>query len=82
MAAVNVDRKSFDFSIGRVRVVTAQVDIPANGDTLTLPELKKVVAAFATPSTAAACGVTIATNVVTFVTGGALANVQVLVIGY
>ena len=75
MAAVTVDRKR-SYVQGNKRVVSAQVDIAATGDTW-VTGLKFIESANANDSTNAAVGLTKSGGTLTFVTAGAITNVLV-----
>lgn len=79
MPAVSVDKSSMNV-FGDRRFVTAQVDIAANGDTYATG-LSTIDSAIATSSTTGAVGLTTSGGTVTFVTGGAIVNVQLMVSG-
>lgn len=79
MAAVTVNRVRYAV-MGNKRVVLADVSIAANGDTFNT-KLKLLDTVSCDSSTTGAVGATKAGGVVTFATGGALANVLVIGIG-
>lgn len=82
MAAVSVDKSNHSAPsvFGDRRVITAQVDIASNGDTFATG-LASIDVAVATSSTTGAVGLTYSGGTITFVTGGAINNVQVMAIG-
>ena len=73
MAAATVTSRLQNDIDGRLRRVSAgSVAFAANGDTWTVPGLKKVYAINLTPTTNTAFGFTISGNTITLVSGGAL----------
>ena len=84
MAEVAVDRRR-TVVFGNRRVLLAQVDIAADGDTFTLSNMfKRIEVAHASSQSAAvaAIGTTLSGGVITFQTGGAEPNALVTVIGF
>lgn len=79
MAAATVNR-SRTVVFGNKRVVLADVSIAANGDTFNT-KMKILDSASAESSTTGAVGITKSGGTLTFVTGGAIANILVVAIG-
>ena len=79
MAAVTVDTRT-DHVFGDRRIITAQIDIAADGDTWETG-WSQVDFVTATSTTNAAIGATIAGGIVTFQTGGAELNTKVFAVG-
>ena len=80
MAAVTVNRRR-TVVFGNKRVVLADVSIANNGDTFATGSLHIIDTASAESSTTGAVGFTKSGGTMTFATGGAIANVQVIAIG-
>lgn len=73
MAAATVTLRQQNDVQGRLRVVTAlSVAFAANGDTWTIPGIKKVYYIDLTPTTNASYGFTISGNTITLASGGAV----------
>jgi hypothetical protein len=79
MAAVTVDTRT-DHVFGDRRAIVGQIDIANDADTL-VTGFSQVDFVAATSETNAAIGATISGGTVTFQTGGAEANVRILIIG-
>ena len=81
MAAATQNSRQ-DSVFGNKRVVTAQLDLAATGDTYDT-ELSQIDAFFVTPATGIGMGGTKSGGVVTieYAGGGAAANVQLIAIG-
>lgn len=79
MAAATVNRRR-SVVFGNKRVILADVSIAANGDTLDT-KLKLLDSASAESSTTGAVGITTSGGTITFVTGGAIANIKVIAVG-
>lgn len=81
MAAVTVDRIK-PVVMGNLRAWVGQIDIAANDDTFE-SGFTQVLSVHATPAAVAdgVIGVTISGSVITFKVGGAINNVQLLVLG-
>lgn len=75
MAAVTVNRTR-TVVMGNKRVVLADVSVAANGDTFNT-KMKLLDSVSAESSTTGAVGVTKSGGTITFVTGGAIANILV-----
>jgi len=73
MAAATVTGNRFSDVIGNLRMQQyTSVAFAANGDTLTVAGLKTIRSINLTPTTATAHGFTVAGNVITLVSGGAV----------
>lgn len=79
MAAVTVDSEK-NAVFGNYRAIMAQVDIANDADTWDT-NLSQIYFVGATSATNAAIGATLSGGTITFQTGGAESNVQVLVLG-
>jgi hypothetical protein len=79
MAAVTINRRR-SAVFGNKRVIMADISIAANGDTFDT-KLKIIDSASVDSSTTGAIGATKAAGVLTFATGGAIANALVVAFG-
>jgi len=80
MAAVTINRYRCSV-IGSKRMCTYDVSIAANGDTLAVKAVKVIDAYEVTAGSAAITNTTKSGTTLTFVTGGAVANAQVMTVG-